>query len=161
MKNIIKWQNLRIEKKKEKKKKKKRKKKEIEWNCWRRFEQSYVTPSERMGMETFGERRLDIRFRISSGDKGRLFKAESRQVGDFCFLFIRTRTGQVDVLNRERTELHKLKIRASVRSVDGVDDDLPSAEASVWVHVLDTNDLSPLFYPVFFLFFFLNSISFY
>ena len=102
---------------------------------------------DRMGIITSGTSdQLDIRFRISSGDKSRLFKAESRQVGDFCFLFIRTRTGQVDVLNRERTELHKLKIRASVRSADGIDEDLDT-ETAVWVHVLDTNDLSPLFYP--------------
>jgi len=62
---------------------------------------------------------------------------------DYYFLFV-----QVDVLNRERADLHKLRIRASIRSIeDGSDIDLPGAEADVWVYVLDTNDLSPLFYP--------------
>ena len=113
---------------------------------------SYATPeSERMGIqlpEAAGTTVTDIRYRIIAGDKNKLFKAESRQVGDFSFLLLRTRTGQVDVLNRERTELHKLRIRAMLRSsIDGSDSDLPEAEADVWVYVQDTNDLSPLFYP--------------
>lgn len=111
---------------------------------------SYATPeTERMGIQLpEASTATDIRYRIISGDKNKLFKAESRQVGDFSFLLLRTRTGQVDVLNRERTELHKLRVRAMLRSaVDGSDSDLPDAEADVWVYVQDTNDLSPLFYP--------------
>lgn len=109
---------------------------------------SYATPeSERMGISLPGSGQYDIRYRIASGDKNKLFKAESRTVGDFCFLLVRTRTGQVDVLNRERTEVHKLRVRASVRLANGTDADLPKAETDVWVYVLDTNDLSPLFYP--------------
>ena len=112
---------------------------------------SYATPeTERMGIQLpdAGGATTDIRYRIIGGDKNKLFKAESRQVGDFSFLLLRTRTGQVDVLNRERTELHKLRIRAMLRSaVDGSDSDLPDAETDVWVYVQDTNDLSPLFYP--------------
>lgn len=114
---------------------------------------SYVTPEgERMGIQldlnSQTEGLPDIRYRIVSGDKNRLFKAESRLVGDFSFLLLRTRTGQVDVLNRERADLHKLRVRATLRSpVDGSDSDLLDAEADVWVHVLDTNDLSPMFYP--------------
>jgi len=120
---------------------------------------SYVTADgERMGIQLpsvffpsarNGQQPLpDIRYRIVAGDKNRLFKAESRLVGDFSFLLLRTRTGQVDVLNRERADLHKLRVRATLRSpVDGTDSDLLDAEADVWVHVLDTNDLSPMFYP--------------
>ena len=118
---------------------------------------SYVTADgERMGIQlpsvffpSRGQQPLpDIRYRIVAGDKNRLFKAESRLVGDFSFLLLRTRTGQVDVLNRERADLHKLRVRATLRSpVDGTDSDLLDAEADVWVHVLDTNDLSPMFYP--------------
>ncbi|XP_046644672.1 fat-like cadherin-related tumor suppressor homolog isoform X5 [Daphnia pulicaria] len=111
---------------------------------------SYAQPeTERMGIQLPEvASATDIRYRIISGDKNKLFKAEARQVGDFSFLLLRTRTGQVDVLNRERTELHKLRVRAMLRSaVDGSDSDLPDAEADVWVYVLDTNDLSPLFYP--------------
>jgi protocadherin Fat 1/2/3 len=111
---------------------------------------SYAQPeTERMGIQLPEvASATDIRYRIISGDKNKLFKAEARQVGDFSFLLLRTRTGQVDVLNRERTELHKLRVRAMLRSaVDGSDSDLPDAEADVWVYVQDTNDLSPLFYP--------------
>lgn len=59
---------------------------------------SYVTPeSERMGIQlpsAFGPQ-PDIRYRIIAGDKNKLFRAESRLVGDFSFLLLRTRTGQV------------------------------------------------------------------
>ena len=108
---------------------------------------TYVIPAERMGIFTNEtEPAYQIRYRIISGDKDKFFRTETRQVGDFSFLFIRTRTGQVDVLNRERQEIYKLKIRAAIRHGDGVDDDLET-EADLWIYVLDTNDLSPLFYP--------------
>jgi hypothetical protein len=36
-------------------------------------------------------------------------------VGDFVFLTIRTRTANMNVLNRERTPTYKLDVRAKVR----------------------------------------------
>ncbi len=64
----------------------------------------YAVPEVRMGVPTPDDDvetaaalagGAQIRYRIVSGDKDRFFKAESRQVGDFCFLMLRTRTGQV------------------------------------------------------------------
>lgn len=60
---------------------------------------SYVTAeSERMGIQLSSATATpqpDIRYRIVAGDKNKLFRAESRLVGDFSFLLLRTRTGQV------------------------------------------------------------------
>ncbi|XP_014210543.1 fat-like cadherin-related tumor suppressor homolog [Copidosoma floridanum] len=113
---------------------------------------TYAVPEEKMGMELgrAGLRSLEeIRFRIVSGDKDKFFKAEERVVGDFCFLLLRTRTGNVDVLNRERKDRYVLEVRASARrrGTTGAKATLLEAQASVVVSVLDTNDLSPLFYP--------------
>jgi len=53
------------------------------------------------------------------GDKDRFFKAEHRSVGDFCFLFIRIKTGNNDVLNRERNDNYILQIRATASFTEG------------------------------------------
>lgn len=112
---------------------------------------------------------LDIKFRIIGGDKDKLFKAEERVVGDFTFLAIRTRAGNV-VLNREKVDVHHLKVRATGTRRDYKTKIIQEDECEVTVHVLDTNgntyrcwnfdqlfdiklnifptlDLSPLFYP--------------
>lgn len=97
---------------------------------------------------------LDVKFRIVGGDKDKLFKAEDRRVGDFAFLAIRTRTGNV-ILNREKIEEYRLDVRATITqktevgggggaSSNGVSLDTATQIA---VRVLDTNDLSPMFYP--------------
>ncbi|XP_041973434.1 fat-like cadherin-related tumor suppressor homolog [Aricia agestis] len=85
-----------------------------------------------------------VRFRIRHGDKDKFFKAEERVVGDFCFLQIRTRTGQADVLNRERRDSYRLEVRATAQLAGGAQ---LEADAVVAVEVTDENDLSPLFYP--------------
>ncbi|XP_014488108.1 PREDICTED: fat-like cadherin-related tumor suppressor homolog [Dinoponera quadriceps] len=87
----------------------------------------------------------DIKYRIVSGDRDKFFKAEERTVGDFCFLLIRTRTSNVDVLNRERKDRYVLEVRASRRDVGR--SRAVEADATVVVRILDTNDLNPLFYP--------------
>lgn len=89
---------------------------------------------------------LDIKYRIIGGDKDKIFKAEERTVGDFTFLTIRTRTGNV-ILNREKVDVYHLKIRATGTRRDFKPKILQEDECQVIVHVLDTNDLSPLFYP--------------
>ena len=65
---------------------------------------SYVTAeSERMGIQLSSATATpqpDIRYRIVAGDKNKLFRAESRLVGDFSFLLLRTRTGQVKKKNQ-------------------------------------------------------------
>lgn len=110
---------------------------------------TYVVPLQKMGirlspLEPVGE----IKYQIKSGDKEKFFKAEERTVGDFCFLLIRTRTGNVNVLNRERKERYSLEVRATATRRDGKNKQIVlEAEARVEVTVLDTNDLNPLFYP--------------
>ena len=58
---------------------------------------------------------LNIRFRIRSGDSDNFFKAEAEKIGDFVFLLIRTKTNNMDVLNRERRDSYELEIRTRVR----------------------------------------------
>lgn len=89
---------------------------------------------------------IDIKYRIIAGDKDKLFKAEERTVGDFTFLAIRTRTGNV-VLNREKIDSYHLKVRATGTRRDYKTKIVQEDECIVNVIVLDTNDLSPLFYP--------------
>lgn len=95
----------------------------------------YVTPD------------LDVKYRIANGDKDKLFKAEERLVGDFAFLAIRTRTGNV-ILNREKVDEYRLDVRATITRRDKNNNKIiVEAETTVLVRVSDTNDLSPLFYP--------------
>lgn len=89
---------------------------------------------------------LDVKYRIISGDKERLFKADERIVGDFAFLAIRTRTGNV-ILNREKIDEYRLDVRASISRRDSKSKIIVETDTLVIVKVLDTNDLSPLFYP--------------
>ncbi|XP_016955474.1 fat-like cadherin-related tumor suppressor homolog isoform X1 [Drosophila biarmipes] len=87
----------------------------------------------------------EVKYRIISGDKEKLFKAEEKLVGDFAFLAIRTRTNNV-VLNREKTEEYVIRVKAHVhfheRNISSYE-----TEANIHIRVLDRNDLSPLFYP--------------
>ncbi|CAG4938447.1 unnamed protein product [Parnassius apollo] len=85
-----------------------------------------------------------VRFRIRHGDRDKFFKTEEHTVGDFCFLFIRTRAGHSDVLNRERRDSYRLDVRATAQMPDGTQ---LEADTVVVVEVTDENDLSPLFYP--------------
>lgn len=110
---------------------------------------TYVLPSEKMGIALANlERDDEIKYRIVGGDRDKFFKAEERTVGDFCFLLIRTRTGNVDVLNRERKDRYVLEVRATAtRRAARNKLVILDADTTVVVTVLDTNDLNPLFYP--------------
>ncbi|XP_044259258.1 fat-like cadherin-related tumor suppressor homolog isoform X6 [Tribolium madens] len=103
--------------------------------------------AERMGIHVRSNTLSDIRYKIVDGDRDKFFKAEDRLVGDFCFLFIRTRTGNNDVLNRERKDKYVLQVRATATKRDGKQKVFYTTDATVVVTVLDTNDLNPLFYP--------------
>lgn len=103
--------------------------------------------AERMGIHVRPYTFSDIRYKIVDGDRDKFFKAEDRLVGDFCFLFIRTRTGNNDVLNRERKDKYVLQVRATATKRDGKQKVSFTTDATVLVTVLDTNDLNPLFYP--------------
>lgn len=94
----------------------------------------------------------NVRFRIKSGDDDGFFKAEAEQVGNFVFLLIRTRTNNLDVLNRERRDSYELDIRARVRDKDGNRQrggrrNSDEASTIVRVTVKDVNDLDPFFQP--------------
>lgn len=89
----------------------------------------------------------EVRFRIVSGDRDRFFKAEERVVGDFCFLQLRTRAGNSDVLNRERRDKYTLGVRATSTALGSSNTRELEANTTVQVRVQDVNDLTPLFYP--------------
>lgn len=107
---------------------------------------TYVTPDEKMGVFRLDED-VEVRFKIVSGDRDKFFKAEERLVGDFWFLLIRTKTGNVDVLNRERKDRYVLDVRATATKKEGKKMFYLEANTTISVSVLDSNDLNPLFYP--------------
>ena len=63
----------------------------------------YVVSSEKMGIFC-DDPNYSIRYKIVSGDEENFFKAEAEKVGNFIFLMLRTRTSNVNVLNRERID---------------------------------------------------------
>uniref|UniRef100_A0A8C8AII7 FAT atypical cadherin 2 n=1 Tax=Otus sunia TaxID=257818 RepID=A0A8C8AII7_9STRI len=83
----------------------------------------------------------DIRYRIASGDNTGLFKTEEHVIGDFCFLRIRTRSSNTALLNREVKDSYMLTIKATESTF------AYKAWAKVLIHILDRNDLKPLFSP--------------
>jgi len=102
---------------------------------------------ENSGIENYEN--LNIRFRIRSGDTDDFFKAEAEKIGDFVFLLIRTKTNNIDVLNRERQDFYELEIKTRVRDKENRRIGKSNAEAStiVRVKVKDVNDLDPFFQP--------------
>lgn len=93
-----------------------------------------------MGIILGPPRSLDIKYSIESGDHEGIFQAEDFVMGDFCFLRIRTNGGSGAILNREVQDNYTLIVKASAQG--GLE-----ALATVYVKVLDTNDLRPLFSP--------------
>ena len=106
----------------------------------------YVVPEEKMGIFC-DDPSYSVKFKIISGDEENFFKAESERVGNFVFLMIRTRTSNVNVLNRERVDKYQLTIRAIFRDSDQHRLSDIRASTVVNVEVLDTNDLDPFFNP--------------
>ncbi len=104
---------------------------------------TFMTPEVKMGMYVF-DPTLDIRYRVISGDSNKLFKAEKRTVGDFCFLRIRTRSGMQRVINRESQEMLTLTVKAIAKYKNGP---TLTDQCQVVITVLDANDAFPLFYP--------------
>lgn len=114
----------------------------------------YAVPTDlstKMGipLPTETDPSLIVRFRIKSGDDDGFFKAEAETVGNFVFLLIRTRTNNMDVLNRERRDVYELDIRTRVRNGSSGRRLKTASEAStiVRVRVKDVNDLDPFFQP--------------
>uniref|UniRef100_A0A8C4ZNB4 FAT atypical cadherin 3b n=1 Tax=Gadus morhua TaxID=8049 RepID=A0A8C4ZNB4_GADMO len=101
---------------------------------------TYAKSEVKMGIILRPPRSLDIRYSIESGDSEGIFQAEVFVMGDFGFLRLRTNGGSVPSLNREVQDNYTLTIKAS--SPGSLE-----AYASVFIKVLDTNDLRPLFSP--------------
>ncbi|KAM9376180.1 LOW QUALITY PROTEIN: protocadherin Fat 2 [Pholidichthys leucotaenia] len=100
----------------------------------------YVETPVKMGIEII-EPLWKIKYSIVSGDDDGFFQAEEVEVGDFCFLRIKTRSSDSALLNREVRDTYTLTVEAT-ESTFGF-----KAKTKVFVQVLDTNDLKPLFYP--------------
>lgn len=103
----------------------------------------YVQPAEKMGVHV-EDPHIQVRYKVVAGDKERQFKAESRLVGDFWILLIRTRTESTAALNREYEDRYRLRVRGMVHNGQ---QRLPDLHCEVLIEVTDTNDLSPLFFP--------------
>lgn len=101
---------------------------------------TYIETPVKMGIE-LTDLFWEITYNIVSGDEDGLFQAEAVKVGDFCFLRIKTRTSHSAVLNREVRDTYTLSVEATESIFDF------QVKTKVFVQVLDTNDLKPLFYP--------------
>lgn len=101
---------------------------------------TYTKSEVKMGIILGPPRSLDIKYSIASGDDEGIFHAEEVVMGDFCFLRIRTNGGSGATLNREVQDNYTLTVKASAQG--GLE-----ALATVYIKVLDTNDLRPLFSP--------------
>ncbi|XP_071362567.1 protocadherin Fat 3 [Trachinotus anak] len=101
---------------------------------------TYTRSEVKMGIILAPPRSLDIKYSIASGNNEGIFQAEEHVMGDFCFLRIRTNGGSGAILNREVQDNYTLTVKASAQG--GLE-----ALATVYIKVLDTNDLRPLFSP--------------
>uniref|UniRef100_A0A667XBS0 Cadherin domain-containing protein n=1 Tax=Myripristis murdjan TaxID=586833 RepID=A0A667XBS0_9TELE len=101
---------------------------------------TYTRSEVKMGIILGPPRSLDIKYSIESGDNEGIFQAEEFVMGDFCFLRLRTNGDSGAILNREVQDNYTLIVKASAHG--GLE-----ALATVYIKVLDTNDLRPLFSP--------------
>uniref|UniRef100_A0A3B4AML1 Uncharacterized protein n=1 Tax=Periophthalmus magnuspinnatus TaxID=409849 RepID=A0A3B4AML1_9GOBI len=101
---------------------------------------TYMWSDVKMGIVLNPPQSLDIKYTIQSGDSEGIFQAEDFTLGDFCFLRIRTNGGSGAILNREVQDNYTLTVKASAQG--GLE-----ALTTVYIKVLDTNDLRPLFSP--------------
>ncbi|XP_022445886.1 protocadherin Fat 2 [Delphinapterus leucas] len=101
---------------------------------------TYVESSEKMGIY-LTDPQWAVRYRIISGDVANVFKTEEYMVGNFCFLRIRTKSSNTALLNREVRDSYTLIIQATEKTSE------LEALTRVVVHILDQNDLKPLFSP--------------
>uniref|UniRef100_A0A8C2Z7U2 FAT atypical cadherin 3 n=1 Tax=Cyclopterus lumpus TaxID=8103 RepID=A0A8C2Z7U2_CYCLU len=111
---------------------------------------TYTSSDIKMGIILGPPRTLDIKYSIASGDSEGIFQADEFVMGDFCFLRIRTNGGSGATLNREVQDNYTLTVKASAHG--GLE-----ALATVYIKVLDTNDLRPLFSPTSYSFIFSES----
>lgn len=101
---------------------------------------TYTRCNVKMGITLAPPRSLEIKYSIQTGDSEGIFMAEEFLMGDFCFLRLRTNGASGAILNREVQDSYTLTIKASAQG--GLE-----ALATVYIRVMDTNDLRPLFSP--------------
>lgn len=102
----------------------------------------YVTTSERMGVPLPLPHLVEtVRFRIIDPPVD-MFKADELIIGDFAFLFIRTKTDDSVNLNRERRSSYILDVRAKITLVGG---QVTTSHTRIEIIILDVNDAPPLF----------------
>ncbi|KAM7418177.1 hypothetical protein PAMA_017701 [Pampus argenteus] len=101
---------------------------------------TYIETPVKMGIE-MTDPLWEITYIVVSGDDDGLFQAEAFKVGDFSFLRIKTRSSNSALLNREVRDTYTLTVEATESSFGF------QAKTKVFVLVIDTNDLKPLFYP--------------
>lgn len=101
---------------------------------------TYVETPVKMGIE-LTDPLWEINYNIVSGDDDELFQAEAYKIGDFSFLRIKTRSSNSAQLNREVRDMYTITVEAVESTLDF------QTKTKVFVQVLDTNDLKPLFYP--------------
>uniref|UniRef100_A0A3P9PH91 FAT atypical cadherin 3 n=1 Tax=Poecilia reticulata TaxID=8081 RepID=A0A3P9PH91_POERE len=106
---------------------------------------TYIRSEVKMGITLVPSWPLDLKYSIESGDTDGIFQAEEFVIGDFCFLRISTNGGNGATLNREVQDNYTLTVKAS--SHIGLE-----ALVIIFIKVLDTNDLRPLFSPTFYSF---------
>lgn len=103
----------------------------------------YVTSSEPMGIHLPERPRVAaVTYKIARTSWNQ-FQAESLIVGDFAFLFVRTKTDGTSKLNRERRPYYQLGIDATITFLDNRK--VFTASTNVDITVLDVNDVPPLF----------------
>ncbi|XP_076993564.1 protocadherin Fat 2 [Tamandua tetradactyla] len=101
---------------------------------------TYVDSSTKMGIY-LADPQWVVKYRIISGDVANVFKTEEYAVGNFCFLRIRTKSSNTALLNREVRDSYTLIVQATEKTLEF------EALTRVVVHILDQNDLKPLFSP--------------
>ncbi|XP_007941830.1 protocadherin Fat 2 [Orycteropus afer afer] len=108
--------------------------------CENSAPKTYIESSVKMGIY-LADPQWVVRYRIISGDVANVFKTEEYVVGNFCFLRIRTKSSNTALLNREVQDSYTLIIQATEKNLE------LEALTHVVVHILDQNDLKPLFSP--------------
>uniref|UniRef100_A0A3B5QW62 FAT atypical cadherin 3 n=1 Tax=Xiphophorus maculatus TaxID=8083 RepID=A0A3B5QW62_XIPMA len=106
---------------------------------------TYIRSEVKMGITLVPSWPLDLKYSIESGDTDGIFQAEEFVMGDFCFLRISTKGGNGATLNREVQDNYTLTVKASAHI--GL-----QTLVTIFIKVLDTNDLRPLFSPTFYSF---------
>ncbi|XP_045544873.1 protocadherin Fat 3 [Salmo salar] len=101
---------------------------------------TYTQSAVRMGVVLDPALTWEVRYSIEAGNSEGIFQAENLVLGDFSFLRVQTNGGSGGTLNREVQDNYTLTVRATAQG--GLE-----AFTTVFVNILDMNDLRPLFAP--------------